>query len=152
MQQFLVPQFLDVEPKVIGPVSVRQFIIMMICLGFVVLEYKLFDFSLFLLTGIPTVALFAVMAFMKVNGRAFHYFVLNIIETMKKPGTRVWNKDLSVSDLKALLKKQKRFEEKVQEIAPVKIVERSRLRDLSLLVNTGGVYRPEEDVFKIISS
>ena len=27
MQQFTVPQFIDVEPKIIGPITTRQFLI-----------------------------------------------------------------------------------------------------------------------------
>ncbi|KKS92044.1 MAG: hypothetical protein UV69_C0039G0006, partial [Parcubacteria group bacterium GW2011_GWE2_43_12] len=30
MQQFVVPQFIDVEDKIIGPITVRQFIIIMV--------------------------------------------------------------------------------------------------------------------------
>jgi hypothetical protein len=147
MHQFLVPQFLDVEPKVIGPVTVRQFIIMMVCVGVLVLEYKLSDFGLFIILGIPTLAVFAVMAFLKVNGRPFHYFVLNIIQTTKRPGLRVWNKDMTDAELKRFLKGAKK-EEATEEKPQAKFVERSRLRDLSLVVNTGGVYKTEEEIFQ----
>jgi hypothetical protein len=30
MQQFVVPQFIDVEDKIIGPISVRQFLTLMV--------------------------------------------------------------------------------------------------------------------------
>jgi len=39
------------------------------------LEYKLSDIFLFILLAIPTLAFFAVFAFVKINGMPFHYFV-----------------------------------------------------------------------------
>lgn len=145
MQQFLVPQFLDVEPKVIGPVSVRQFIIMMICLLILVIEYKIFDFGLFIIGGILTLGVFVILAFMKVNGRAFHFFILTVLQTMKRPKLRVWNKELSDKELKSLRKPRKDKGEKMPERLPRKIISRSRLQELSLIVNTGGIYRPDDE-------
>lgn len=40
MQQFLVPQFIDVENKIIGPLTVRQFVIFLIAAGFIFLVLK----------------------------------------------------------------------------------------------------------------
>ena len=48
MQQFVIPQFIDVEDKIIGPITVRQFIIMLAGGGLVFISYKLSDFTLFL--------------------------------------------------------------------------------------------------------
>ena len=37
MQMFTVPQFIDVEDKIIGPITTRQFIICLVGLGLLVL-------------------------------------------------------------------------------------------------------------------
>jgi hypothetical protein len=144
LQQFTVPQFIDVEDKIIGPVTTRQFIIMLSAAIVIVILYKIFYFSLFLVLSIVTLAIFSVFAFVKVNGRPFHFFVINIIKTMKKAKYRVWVKlhDLEVTN------------EMIHPVfAPVydrsaKNTSRSRLNELSLIVDTRGVYQGEieEDV------
>ena len=94
--------------------------------------------------AIFTVILFGIMAFLKINGRPFHYFLLTIGQTLKKPGLRVWNKELSQAEIKMMLKKGKNASEVVLEPVPQKILPKSRLSEMSLIVNTGGVYRGED--------
>ena len=72
----------------------------------------------------------------------FHFFVLNFIQTSKRPGLRVWNKEFQ-KDLTIQ-------EEKETNISEVPVFERrhytaSRLAELSLIVDTQGVYRGEAD-------
>jgi len=79
MQQFVVPQFIDVEDKIIGPLTVRQFIII-IAGGFMLfLEFRLADFGLFILEGLVTIFIVALFAFFKVNGMPFHFFLVNFM-------------------------------------------------------------------------
>ena len=82
MQQFVVPQFIDVEDKVIGPITVRQFIILLAGGGLIVIAYKLSDFALFLLQFVIFSFLTVAVAFIKINGRPIHYFLLNVISSI----------------------------------------------------------------------
>lgn len=140
-QQFVVPQFLDVETKIIGPVTMRQFLIM---LGTLLVEFLIYRFVLNILAvivlGIPVLALGIIFAFAKVNGQGFHFVVLNMIQTLRKPMARVWDKSLTESQIKAMLKKEKK-----EPVAPTihkELPEGTRLSELALIVNTGGVYNP----------
>ncbi len=45
MRQFTVPQFIDVEDKIIGPLTVRQFLIMLTGFAVIGVSYKFADFS-----------------------------------------------------------------------------------------------------------
>ncbi len=141
MQQFVVPQFLDVEDKVIGPITVRQFIILLAAGGLVFVAYKISDFTLFLFWLI-TIAIFTILfAFIKINGRPVHYLLLNFLQTMKRPRLRVWDKRLSAGELAAHLKVVA-----VKPVVPPRVkpaVGSSRLVELSLIVDTGGVYEGE---------
>jgi len=141
MRQATVPQFLDVEDKIIGPITIRQFIIMVVGALMIFLEYKLSDMALFLLLGLPTFGVFGTLAFLKINGMPFHYFILNVIQTFKRANLRIWAREQ-----KTKIKEEKTAEELlVKETKIVKrTVTRSRLSDLSLIINTGGVYRGEE--------
>lgn len=139
--QFVVPQFIDAEDKIFGPITARQFIILMIA-GLIDFGlFKLLTFVQFLLAGIPIVIIAGIFAFVKINGQVFHYFILNIIQTFKKPKLRVWDKHYSDSELKVFMRQAPPEPPKVEpRKAPVSI---SRLNELSLVVNTGGVYKPE---------
>jgi len=143
MQQFVVPQFIDVEDKVIGPITVRQFIIMLSGGAFIFVAYKLSDFTLFLLQFVLVAGLTLVIAFVKINGRPIHYFLLNVAQTSRRPKIRIWQKIFSSSELKKYGKKE---EVKLPpKITTKNKVRASRLAEMSLIVDTGGVYQGEKE-------
>lgn len=142
--QFLVPQFIDVEDKIIGPVTVRQFVIMIVALLIGALFYKVFRFIVFIPMAVVEVTIAATLAFAKVNGRPVHYFLLNFIQTQKKPKARIWNKAAYVSGVKEISESGPKRTDIIRIKQPVS---GSRLKDLSLVINTGGLYVPEEDTF-----
>jgi len=143
MQQFVVPQFIDVEDKVIGPITVRQFIIMLVGGGFIFVAYKLAYFGLFLLESSVIALITFTLAFIKVNGRPIHYFILNGVQTSLRARLRVWQKIYTSADLKGL-----RAAKPAALIVPPPAKNRvraSRLAELSLIVDTGGIYEGELD-------
>lgn len=143
MQQFVVPQFIDVEDKVIGPITVRQFIIILIGGGLDFIAFKLADFSLFVVEFVIISVLTFFIAFIKINGRPIHYFLLNVLQTSKKPKLRIWAKIFSNADLKNLSKEKK--VELPPQIKTKNKVRASRLAEMSLIVDTGGVYQGEKE-------
>lgn len=143
MQQFVVPQFIDVEDKIFGPITTRQFLILLVAGIVIFLSYRFGDFSFFIFMLAFVGGLALVFAFVKVNGQAFHYVVLNLIQTIRKPSVRIWRKEYSRKDLDYLRKLAPEVVASQEGLkSPVK---RERIRDLSLLVNTGGFYKPEEE-------
>ena len=48
-QQFTVPQFIDVEDQILGPITVRQFVIVLADGIFLAISYKLADLTLFII-------------------------------------------------------------------------------------------------------
>jgi len=142
MQQFTVPQFIDVENKIIGPITTRQFIIILAYVIYCALLYSVFDMALWLTCIIPMFFIAIFFAFIRINGRPSYYFVLNLLQTIKKPGRRVWNNKIrgfefiSEQDESKLLEKSVKAEEK--DFSSV-----SRLTELSLIVDTQGAYRGE---------
>jgi len=142
MEKFVVPQFIDVEDKIIGPITTRQFVIILGTLLIIFIAYRLLEAILFIPIGLVVFIFGGALAFMKVNGMPFHFFLLNIIQTFRRPSLRVWDKRLSNSELKASTKKE---EVKVEPVPPKKEpLTTSRLSELSLTVNTGGLYKPED--------
>lgn len=141
--KFIVPQFIDKEDQILGPITVRQFLIMLGAAFCTFIVYKIFSFWYFVLGTILIIGVAAVFGFVKVNGQAFHIFFINFLQTFTRPALRVWDKNLLDIELRQWAK--------VEVAAPMQVTthkERplsSRLRDLSLVVNTGGVYKPDED-------
>jgi len=140
MQQFTVPQFIDVENKIIGPITTRQFMIFLsgaIILG---ISYKLFDFSLFVTIAVIVFIIVTAFAFVKINGRPFHFFVLNSIQTWRRPSIRVWNnegKKLESSDKLSVVNIK-------PQVTRSKFYRKSRLAELALIVDTKGRYPGEQ--------
>ncbi len=137
MQQFTVPQFIDVEGKIIGPVTTRQFLIFLGAAVLIAISYRLFDFTLFLFITIIVAIIAIVFAFVKVNGRPFHFFVLNFVQTLGRPHTRVWHKNME---------KQVEVEDapiavETDKAKPKEPYKRSKLAELALIVDTKGRYR-----------
>lgn len=143
MQQFTVPQFIDVEDKIMGPISVRQFLLLLIGGGLAFIFYKIADFTLFVVIALIDFALTGTLAFFRVNGVPFHFFILNILQTMKRPGLRVWYHEVLIAEIKAELRRptQQRMADEV--LFTKKLVGRAPLSQLSLIVDTGGVYKGE---------
>lgn len=125
-----------------GPLTVRQFVILLVIalLGFV--EYKAFDFGLFLLSVILTFMVGGTLAFFKVNGQPFHFFLLNLVQTFRKPQLRVWDKTLTTDELKRILTEPPPKPPKRKTVKTA--VASTRLSELSMMVDTGGVYNPED--------
>ncbi len=141
MDQFTVPQFIDVEDKIFGPITTRQFIILLAAGLILFIAFKLADTTLFIFSLAVVGGFALILAFVKINGQTFHYFILNIIQTMRRPSRRVWNKQYSKGELNEL--RHSHEVEIPEKIISVKKLSYNRIRDLSLLVNTGGYYKPE---------
>ncbi len=141
--KYVVPQFIDVEDKIIGPITTRQFIILLVTALFMFVCYKAFDFTLFLVTAILVFAMGGTLAFFRVNGQPFHFFLLNLIQTFRRPALRVWDKAYTDQELRDILRAPPPPPPKARVIKEALAV--NKLSELSLVVNTGGVYNPEEE-------
>jgi|TARA_Y100000310_G_C20696771_1_gene826264 hypothetical protein len=141
--QFVVPQFIDVEDKIIGPITTRQFIIGVIAAALVFVSYKLSDLTLFIIQTLFIVGIYALIGFVKINGRPFYYFTISVLQLLLRPGLRVWMKKDQPIKVKAK-DKSKKDEAEEQFVPQKKKPFQHSLSQVSLLVDTGGKYRPEE--------
>ncbi len=141
MNQFTVPQFIDVEDKIFGPITTRQFVILLVAGLLLFIVFKLADTPLFI-AALALIGGFAIiLAFVKINGQSFHYFLLNIFQAARRPSRRVWNKSYTTGELNDLRKMVPAAELAVEAVS--KQVPAMRIRNLSLMVNTGGYYKAE---------
>ncbi len=143
--QYVVPQFIDVEDKIFGPISVRQFVTLLVGTALIFANYQLVykffipNFWFFAISSIGIFAISGTFAFLRINGRPFHHFLLNLLVTMQKPRLRIWNKKLTREELTVK-------EEEIILPAPLptkKPLSPRKLTELSLVVDTGGAYHEE---------
>ena len=147
MQQYVVPQFIDVEDKIIGPITTRQFLILLVGGLLIFLEYKLsFTIISFAVKAFFTVVLVGGIAFVKFNGMPMHYFLLNIAQNLFRPKIRVWQRTsetVKVSDADDALVSS------APVVAAHSSLSQSRLQHLTLMIDTGGAYQPEADEIEL---
>ena len=144
-QQFIVPQFIDVEDKILGPISVRQFIIILTGSGLIVGMYQILvslanQTAVFGFTAFGILALTVAFAFVRVNGRPFHLFLLNVLQSLKNPRMRLWNNQIG-----------ERLEYRREPPPPPPIPHKqaltaTKLAQLALLVDTGGAYHEDSEL------
>ncbi len=140
--RYIVPQFIDVEDRIFGPITVRQFLICTIGGLLIFLSFKLADFSLFILETLIIGGLTIVIAFVKVNGKKFHNFFIDLLNFLfKTPKLSIWQKKEDI-----VIKKK--IEEKEKEdtyIFEPKELRRTKLSEISLIIDTGGTYVGESN-------
>ncbi|MDD5626719.1 MAG: PrgI family protein [Patescibacteria group bacterium] len=91
--QATVPQFIDIEDKVVGPLTIKQFLYFLAAAAVELIYWFFFDLSLFIVITIPTLAITSAFAFIKVNDRPFIYFVLAVFGFYLKPPIRIWRRE-----------------------------------------------------------
>ncbi len=110
MQQYNIPQFVDSEDKIFGPVTIRQFAILAI--GVVIggfLWYFKPNMGVFFISVAPVVAATFTFAFIKINGQNFDIFLTNVVIYIIKPTLFLWSRDVDPtrSVIKMTIQKKK---------------------------------------------
>ena len=92
--QFRVPQFIDMEDKIVGPLTLKQFAYILGAAGFSFLLWTFISIKIIaVILIIPTAGLFIALAFLKINERpfvevlesAFNYYSSSKIYTWRQP-------------------------------------------------------------------
>jgi len=126
--QFQVPQFIEIEDKIFGPLTIRQFIYIAGGAALCYIAYALLPFIL----AIPAIAFFGVLggmlAFYKYNNRPFIYFIESGFMYFVTSRLYIWKKEektIVQSDQAAANKKPA-----VPQLTVPRLSE-SKLRDLT---------------------
>lgn len=73
--QYQVPQFVDVEDKIFGPLTVKQFLLFVVNALLGAALYVAVPVPVFVALIIPVTIVFLLLAFYRVNGRSFIWFL-----------------------------------------------------------------------------
>ena len=123
--QFRVPQFIDMEDKIFGPFSFKQFIYLAGGAGVCYLAYSFLPIVLAILVMLPIGLLALALTFYKVNGQPFAKVLENWFGFLIQNKLYVWKK---------AVKKQKKVDAQPKKEEPQKYLSRlsgSKLKDLS---------------------
>lgn len=108
--RFTVPQFIEHEPPIVGPLTFRQFAYVGTAGGIIfVLYFSLgkSNFTLFILAGIILLGLGAALAFLKIGGRGLPTIIVNSFRFSISPKMFIWKKtDKPVAVFKKEIKKE----------------------------------------------
>jgi hypothetical protein len=91
--QFEVPQFIEVEDKIFGPLTWRQFVYLAGGIGMSVVMFFTLPFILFAILGIPLAVLAAALSFYPVNNRPFSYFLESFVNYVTRPKRYHWRRE-----------------------------------------------------------
>lgn len=120
--EYQVPQFIEVEDKIFGPFTLKQFIYVAGGVGLCAILVLYFPLWIGIILALPVAALTAALAFYKINNKpfveimeaAFNYYI----------GDRlyIWKKEKNVVEAKV---------EAPKPVAPAEGLTQSKLKDLA---------------------
>ncbi len=131
--QFKVPQNIDLEDKIAGPLTLIQFLYVLsggviIYLLFLSLHTKL----LFWVFAIPLAVITLAMAFLKIQDQPLSHFIKAGLVYLSKPKKRLW---LRTGLVKPVVFGQTKKEKKVV-LPPKRKIEKSELEQLAQMLDT----------------
>ncbi len=124
--QFQIPQFIEIEDKIFGPFSFKQFLYLLGGAGGAFVLYKLLPIYLAIPLIIPVLALAGALTFYKVNGKPF----INILQSYF---TYMFQSKLYVWKMRTVKKGDKKQEMETEEAETNYIpkLSSSKLKDIS---------------------
>lgn len=125
--QFQVPQFINIEDKVIGPLTIKQFLYILVATVILFVLYKLLNLFVFIVLSIPVMVFTYALAFLKVRNQPFINIVKNMFGFLRKPDFYVWKK------LDAKEEKQEQAPKIIKKVPAKK--KKKHLRDISWRIN-----------------
>ncbi len=133
--QYQVPQFVDIEDRIIGPLTLKQFLYLAFAGTLLFVFWFLFNFYIWVILAIPISALAAAFAFLKINDRPFVYFFLAFIKYFTNPKLYIFSGTAGKAAPSSPVK------EKVETATPIpreeKKITLSKLKELALNLDIG---------------
>lgn len=131
--QYQVPQGIDLEDKIIGPLTLIQFLYLLI--GGVII-YLLFLAThgslIFWVLGLPIGIVSLSMAFLKIQDQPLTYFIKAAVGFLSRPRIRLWQREgISRRIVQAPVKKIA-----LEKPAPKRRIEKSELEKLAYTLDT----------------
>lgn len=93
MAQYQIPQYIEIEDKIIGPFTLKQFLYLLGGGGIIFILYFLGIRIFFLIIlSIPIIGLALSLAFIKINNRPFLIYLQSLLGFVLKTRRYIWRK------------------------------------------------------------
>jgi hypothetical protein len=115
--QFQVPQFIETEDKVVGPLTFKQFLYLAGAAALSAFFFFFLKFWLWLILTILAATIALALAFVKINGRPMIVFLLAVFESVWRPKVYVFRPEAP----KAMPQPEKRPGISLPQFKPPKI-------------------------------
>lgn len=135
MGQYKVPQDVEAEDKIVGFLTLKQFIYAVVGVAYGLLSFRIFSGALFiwLIVGVPPTLIFLLLGLYQREGQPFEAYFLALINYWFKPRRRIWIKETVIDAFKVEQPKPKPNE---QGRDPREV--RGQLDKLAQIVDTRG--------------
>jgi len=135
--QFQVPQFIEIEDKVFGPFTFKQFIYMLGAAAALYIPFKFWGIYVAAATGGP-IAIFALaLAFAKVNGRSFVFIAEASVKYFFASKLYLWkHKDKAIQT-------QLAAENSVPRGVAVPTLSQNKLKDIAWSLDVRELQKPQ---------
>lgn len=94
--QFEVPQFIEIEDKIFGPFTWRQFLYLGGGAGMAVVLFLTMPFFVFVLVGLPLGLLAGALSFYPINNRPFSYFIEAMYNYFRRHRLYLWKQEREI--------------------------------------------------------
>lgn len=131
--QYAIPQFTDVEDRLIGPLTLKQFLFLLATGGLVLFFWSIFKFNIFFFVfALPVATLGLAMTFGKFNGRQVYSYLFPFLSFMSRPRVRIYKREVPTVTLSKRVKKTEIVDE--TKTMSAELTE-SRLKKLAYLLD-----------------
>lgn len=93
MAQFQIPQFIDVESKIAGPLTMRQFLYLAGAGGISFITFFLFQTWLWFMVTLVSVTIAAALAFIRYNSQPLPKIIFYAFGYFWKPKLYIWKRE-----------------------------------------------------------
>ena len=143
MQQFTVPQFIDVEDKIFGPLTFKQFVYLAGGAGLAFTLYSIFPLFVAIIFIVPIAVLAVALAFYRVNNKPFIFVLGSAIKYFMGSKLYIWKKRDNI-------KKDAVVEEKETGEQYIPKLSESKLKELAWSLGIKeSIYSESKDSLKI---
>lgn len=138
MGQYKVPQNVETEDKILGPLSIKQFVYVIIALLWAFLMWSIFKAYIIVavILALPVTGFFLLLGFGQREGVPFEDYVVAFIRFLLVPRKRVWIKDDSKE---VIVKDTKKPEDLLRP--QEKSVSAGQLKQLASIIDTRGNFK-----------
>lgn len=142
MGQYKVPQNVEAEDKILGPLTFKEFIYFIIGFGWAALMFAIFRKVLpaFVIIGLPPAFFMFMLAFFHKDGQSFEQILVALLQYFANSRRRTWRKndEIETFHIEAAPSKLENTQRDPREVL-------SELEKLSRLIDSRGWNHPPEE-------